>query len=254
MSVFRRRRKRPILMRVLELIWPRMGWRRAGRYYAFRIKRLPGTPYSIACGFALGAAVSFTPLIGFHFVLAALLAWGLRANILASAIGTAVGNPWTFPGIWFGVLWLGSKILGRDMPEMSFSDLSLTMIFDHFSTIGVPMLVGGVPAGLVVWVMFYIPIRRVIANYQHHRHTIRVKRQQVLAEQRREREAGVANSNAEQQSLAGGEAIDELTIPQPAGPENEPSATVKQSDGPENERPSATITPIGRAAGESKGG
>ena len=243
MSVFRRRRKRQLLARLLEFVWPRMGWRRAGRYYVFRIKRLPGTPYTIACGFALGAAVSFTPFIGLHFVLAGLLAWVLRANLLASAIGTAVGNPWTFPGIWFGVLWLGSKILGRDMPELSLSDLSLTMIFDHFSTIGVPMIVGGIPAGLVVWVIFYIPIRRAIANYQHHRHSSRIKRQQVLAEQRSEREVGVANINTEERPsevAEAAESADELTIPEPA--------TGQEA------RPSATVTPIGRAAGESKRG
>ncbi|MDP7344031.1 MAG: DUF2062 domain-containing protein [Alphaproteobacteria bacterium] len=244
MSVFRRRRKRQLLARLLEFVWPRMGWRRAGRYYVFRIKRLPGTPYTIACGFALGAAVSFTPFIGLHFVLAGLLAWVLRANLLASAIGTAVGNPWTFPGIWFGVLWLGSKILGRDMPELSLSDLSLTMIFDHFSTIGVPMIVGGIPAGLVVWVIFYIPIRRAIANYQHHRHTSRTKRQQVLAEQRREREMGVANINTEEEPGGAAETAvetaDELTIPEPGKAQEE--------------RPSATVTPINRAAGEGKRG
>ncbi|MDP6474054.1 MAG: DUF2062 domain-containing protein [Alphaproteobacteria bacterium] len=244
MSVFRRRRKRQLLARLLEFVWPRMGWRRAGRYYVFRIKRLPGTPYTIACGFALGAAVSFTPFIGLHFVLAGLLAWVLRANLLASAIGTAVGNPWTFPGIWFGVLWLGSKILGRDMPELSLSDLSLTMIFDHFSTIGVPMIVGGIPAGLVAWVIFYIPIRRAIANYQHHRHTSRIKRQQVLAEQRREREVGVANINIEEEPAGAAETAaetaDELTIPEPGKAQEA--------------RPSATVTPINRAAGESKRG
>ena len=240
MSVFRRRRKRPLLARVLEFVWPRMGWRRAGRYYVFRIKRLPGTPYTIACGFALGAAVSFTPFIGFHFVLAGILAWALRANLLASAIGTAVGNPWTFPGIWFGVLWLGSKILGREMPQLSFSDLSVTMIFDHFSTIGVPMIVGGVPSALLAWVVFYIPIRRAIANYQHHRHSSRIKRQQVLAEQRRERDAGVANINTEDGPATAGEAADELTIPEPTSRKDA--------------RPSATVTPINRTAGESKGG
>jgi len=241
MSVFRRRRKRPLLMRLLEIIWPRMGWRRAGKYYSFRIKRLPGTPYSIACGFALGAAVSFTPVLGFHFVIAGLLAWALRANILASAIGTAVGNPWTFPGIWLGVLWLGSKTLGREMPAISFSDMSITMIFDQFSEIGVPMLVGGVPAGALVWVIFYFPIRRVIANYQHHRHTTRVKRQQVLAEERREREADSSAATqyaTEQQPTAPVDAIDELTIPQPYGEEDTQLL--------------ATITPIGRATGEGK--
>jgi hypothetical protein len=37
-----------------------------------------------------------------HFVLSALLAYIARANIIASAIGTVVGNPWTFPFIWWG--------------------------------------------------------------------------------------------------------------------------------------------------------
>jgi hypothetical protein len=84
----------------------------------------------------------------------------------------------------------------------------------------------------------------VIANYQHHRHTSRVKRQQVLAEERREREANVANSNAaaqsdtEQQPATPVDASDEFAIPQP--------------NGEEETRPSATITPIGRAAGEGK--
>ena len=94
MSVFRRRRKRSILARLLELLWPRMGWRRAGKYYVFRIKRLPGTPYSIACGFALGAAVSFTPFIGFHFLLAGFLASGvpLGADQLISLIFFSIFN------------------------------------------------------------------------------------------------------------------------------------------------------------------
>ena len=240
MSVFRRRRKRPILSRVLEIIWPRMGWRRAGRYYVFRIKRLPGTPYTIANGFALGAAVSFTPFIGLHFVIAGIIAWALRANLLASAIGTAVGNPWTFPGIWFGVLWLGSKILGRDMPDISFTDLSLTMIFDQFDAIAMPMIIGGIPAGAVAWVVFYIPIRRAIANYQHHRHTSRIKRQQVLAEERREREAQAANANAENVGNYPNEATDDLTIPEPVTRNKE--------------LPSATVTHISHVAGERKGG
>ena len=239
MSVFRRRRKRSILFRILEIIWPRMGWRRAGRYYVFRIKRLPGTPYTIACGFALGAAVSFTPFIGLHFVIAGIVAWALRANLLASAIGTAVGNPWTFPGIWFGVLWLGSKILGRDMPEIRFTDLSLTMIFDQFDAIAVPMIIGGIPAGAVAWVVFYIPIRRAIGNYQNHRHTSRIKRQQVLAEERRAREAQAANANVEDVADHSIDAVDDLTIPEPATRNNE--------------RPSTTVPHIGQVAGKQNG-
>ena len=70
------RRKKPSLIKVfIELVWPSMGWRRLVKYVAFRISRLPNSPRQIATGFALGAAVSFTPFIGFHILIGALLAW-----------------------------------------------------------------------------------------------------------------------------------------------------------------------------------
>ena len=59
----------------------------------------------------------FTPFVGFHFVLAAITAWIVRGNILASAIGTAAGNPWTFPFIWVSVLYTGRKILGLEYAD-----------------------------------------------------------------------------------------------------------------------------------------
>ena len=58
-----------VLIKVLiELVWPSMGWRRLATYAAFRISRLPNSPRQIATGFALGAAISFTPFIGFHIL------------------------------------------------------------------------------------------------------------------------------------------------------------------------------------------
>ena len=40
------------------------------------------------------------------------IAYIVRANIVAAAIGTVAGNPWTFPFIWLWTYWLGRKILG----------------------------------------------------------------------------------------------------------------------------------------------
>ena len=94
--MFRRRIPHGWYRRIRDFFWPRSGWRRSSTYVAHRIGRLPGTSYSIAAGFACGAAVSFTPLIGFHFALAALLALLVRGNLLASALGTAVG---VLPGL-----------------------------------------------------------------------------------------------------------------------------------------------------------
>jgi uncharacterized protein (DUF2062 family) len=174
--MFRRRRKRTLPERAMEFLWPGMGWRRTGIYYAVRLKRLPGTPYSIACGFACGAAVSFTPFVGLHFVLGALVALILRGNILAAAIGTAVGNPWTFPFIWSAIYYFGTRLLGFDAGGQAPKSLEMSTIFNEPETVLLPMTAGGLPVAIVVWFLFFIPLRRVIANYQYHRRQRRLRR------------------------------------------------------------------------------
>ncbi len=110
--MFGRRKPLPPHHRVWSFVWPRAGWGRASRYIAHRVRRLPGTPYRIAAGLASGAAISFTPFIGLHFVFGALLALLLRGSVVASAIGTAVGNPWTFAIIWPATYSLGHWLIG----------------------------------------------------------------------------------------------------------------------------------------------
>jgi len=148
-------------------LWPRSGWRRSGAYVAHRLRRLPGTPYRIAAGFASGAAVSFTPFIGLHFVLAAALALLVRGNVIAAAIGTVVGNPWTFPFIWLWTYSLGRWVLGVEhgltgLPE----DLSFHHIFENPLEVLLPMIVGSIPTAAIAWFVFFWPLQRAIAVYQ----------------------------------------------------------------------------------------
>ena len=91
--MFRRRVPLSWQARLREIILPRKGFSRLYSYMAQRVLRMPGSPYSLAAGFACGVAVSFTPLIGFHLVLAAVLAYLIRANVIASWAGTIFGNP-----------------------------------------------------------------------------------------------------------------------------------------------------------------
>ena len=163
--MFRRRMPLPVHHRVREFVWPRRGFRRSMTYIGHRLGRLPGTPYRIAAGFACGAAISFTPMIGGHFVGAALLSLLMRGNVIASAIGTVVGNPWTFPFIWAWIYTLGNWLLGRDGPVLP-DDLSLTFIFDHFWDILWPMIVGSVPTSIVAWFVFFWPAQAMVAQYQ----------------------------------------------------------------------------------------
>ena len=167
--MFKRRQPLPLIRRAREIVWPRGGWHRTALYVAHRLGRLPGTPYRVAAGFACGAAISFTPFMGFHFVGAALLALLIRGNVLASAIGTVVGNPWTFPFIWLWTYNLGRWLLGDTGNNQLPDDLSMHYIFDNFTKVFWPMAVGGLPTALVAWLAFFWPARAVVMQYQKRR-------------------------------------------------------------------------------------
>ncbi len=177
--LFRPRNKPPMLRRVRQFVWPSSGWNRALTYIRHRLARLPGSSYSIAAGFACGAAISFTPFVGLHFILGGLLAWAIRANIVASAIGTAVGNPWTFPFIWTWIYELGTWILGwRSAADNEF-ELSLSFLLAHVGKVFVPMIVGGIPTAAVAWVAFYFPMLYLVEEYKRVRRARRHNRPPV---------------------------------------------------------------------------
>jgi hypothetical protein len=173
--MFGRRNPLPVHHRVWSVVWPKAGWRRASRYMAHRVRRLPGTPYRIAAGVASGAAVSFTPFIGLHFVAAALLALLLRGNVVASAIGTAVGNPWTFPFIWTWIYTLGQWLMGADAASDFPATLDMDYIFERPLDVLWPMTLGALPTAVVVWIVIFWPVRGAVAEYQHVRH-LRIRR------------------------------------------------------------------------------
>ena len=166
MSIFRRRRRLGISQSLRYFFWPKTGWLRSLRYVGHRLRRLKGSPNSIAVGFAWGVAVSFTPFIGFHFMLAALATWAMGGNLLASAVGTIVGNPWTFPFIWLLSFKLGSYLFGLN-PSGEIPDaLTMEFIFDSPSLVLLPMAVGGLLLGLGAWLVTFWTVRRAVDRYR----------------------------------------------------------------------------------------
>ncbi len=95
-----------------HFFYPKGGWRRAVEYVLHRLRRLPDQPHKIARGVAAGVFVCFTPYFGFHFIMAAVLAFAMQGNILASLLATFFGNPLTFPIIAALSLELGYWMLG----------------------------------------------------------------------------------------------------------------------------------------------
>jgi len=188
--MFQRRQKISIFQRIRQFFWPSAGWQRSTRYVFHRVARIPGSAYSLAAGFACGAAISFTPFIGLHFILSAILAYIMRANIIASAIGTVVGNPWTFPFIWVAVFNVGNWIVDSDdvsAGEVDFLHvltesmeamhrLDFEYLLETSAPVMVPMLVGCVPVAIFVWILFFMPLRPMISKYQAARHHKRTRK------------------------------------------------------------------------------
>ncbi len=164
-------------------VWPRHSWVRSTRYYGKRVLRLTATPHAIAIGFAVGAFASFTPLIGFHFLISFALAYIIGGNLIAAALGTSVGNPLTFPFIWASTFKLGSWILHKQPPihhedlHEQFQERLLTKSADMLLPMLKPMLVGAIPLGLIVGTISYFVVLKSVEVYQRRRrHTLARKR------------------------------------------------------------------------------
>jgi uncharacterized protein (DUF2062 family) len=194
LALFRRRVPHSWGRRVREILWPSQGYARSARYLAHRVKRLHATPHAIAAGFASGAAMSFLPAIGLHFLLSFALAWVLRGNLIAAALGTAIGNPLTFPIIYSTAYRLGRRMMSAgsepppDEPEFDAmaegevlmrEGLNPTTLETLWPTYKLT-LIGSLPLMTVAFVVFYALIYNVSARFQaaraHKRHHRSIKK------------------------------------------------------------------------------
>lgn len=201
--MFKRRNPKSYARLATEVFYPPGGWRRAGTYVVHRLRRLPDQPQKIGRGVAAGTFVSFTPLFGFHFLLAVLVALLIRGNVLAALLGTFLGNPLTTPFIALGSVSLGRWMLGVDgglSPRGIFNaftrageDLThnLLAVFSaqtsHWDGLGaffrqifMPYLVGGLIPGLIAGIAVYYITVPIIRAYHRHRAKVMAARIEKL--------------------------------------------------------------------------
>jgi uncharacterized protein len=192
--LFKRRKNANFWERVRTFVWPRRSFWRSAQYFVKRALRLSATPHAIAAGIAAGVFASFTPFLGFHFLIAAALAWIIGGNLVASAIGTAVGNPITFPFIWGATLEVGKLILyGRQPSSIGPRDIGHLLWNLDFSRLWEPFLkpmaVGSLPLGIAAGLIFYVLTRWATKAF-------RDQRRKRLAERARRRASAQANAMA----------------------------------------------------------
>lgn len=194
--VFKRRDRRPIWQIAVDFIYPRGGWVRAFEYVKHRVRRLPDTPEKIARGIWAGVFTTFTPLFGFHFIVAWIIARIMRGNILAALLATFFGNPLTYVPIAATSLWFGHRILGS-RPQEGFQ-VSLAAKFAgagedlwhnlraaftpermdwhqlglFYDEVFLPFLIGGIVPGIVAGTIAYYLSVPVIRVYQNRRRKV----------------------------------------------------------------------------------
>jgi len=198
-----RRRNHTTLSRIRRYLWPRGGWWRALRYLRHRLNRLPDPPHRIARGVFFGVIVTFTPLYGLHFIIAAVLARLFRGNVFAALAATLFGNPLTYAPIALLSLKTGHLLLGTRLDpgaedslgsafSGAWSDLWTNTwalfgpetaqwggLLRFWDEIFLPYLVGGLLPGLVASTICYYLTLPVVRAYRAHRAARIARRRRV---------------------------------------------------------------------------
>lgn len=202
--VFRRRDKRTAMEWLKALVYPKGGWVRAASYVWHRLTRLPDPPHRIARGVWAGVFISFTPLFGFHLAGAMLIAFLMRGNLLASVLGTFVGNPLTFPfiammsvqlGHWFlghaatpvpasqilsAFAYAGGEVWENIMAVFTGDKASWSHLRVFYFGLFKPYLIGGILPGIIAATVSYYVTLPMVAGYQKLRQKRRRDRMESL--------------------------------------------------------------------------
>tara|TARA_A100001234_G_C12343752_1_gene267001 strand:- start:64 stop:549 length:486 start_codon:yes stop_codon:yes gene_type:complete len=138
--------------------------KRASLFYFLKLIRVKDSKDKLAIGFACGSMVSFSPFIGFHFLLAVIFAYILRGNIVASLIGTFVGNPFTFPFIWIFIYKVGNIFFKNDQ---NFSlELTFQSLFNQGYDILIPMMIGSLIVSIPIWFISYFTVKFLMTTFK----------------------------------------------------------------------------------------
>ena len=114
------------------------------------------TPQRTALAFALGVFIAFTPTYGLHTASVVFLAWAFRLNFPAILVGSLINNPWTVVPILGATMWTGFSLSGmQDFPDVSWSDLSITTLYETVLPFLLPFTLGALTLSLLGALLAY---------------------------------------------------------------------------------------------------
>lgn len=164
-----------------------MNLKRTINYYAIRLKRLQGSPRSLALGSAVGAAIGITPTLPFHTVLILAAALLFRVNPIAAIVSaTLISNPLTFVPHYYAAWWVGDQLIPHRLSWNQINDLLYLInhegFIESFKTLCavgynaiLVMMVGGMVLALPTGIITYFIAFRffaVIHNKRRQKHLL----------------------------------------------------------------------------------
>ena len=186
---FGRKKKKRLIISIINFIKVFFAFSRTKKYIGLSIKRIKGTPQALSLGLATGVAISFTPFIGLHALLAIFISWVIGGSMAAALIGTLFGNPWTFPFIWYFTFEIGQfinygflsyeeqfsfKVIKKEVSTL-LAILKNIIIFANIPELEenleklklIPfMIVGSIPLVFISWILSYFSFLIIFKSYR----------------------------------------------------------------------------------------
>ena len=186
---FGRKKKKKLIVSIYNFIKIFFAFSRTKKYISLSIKRIKGTPQALSLGLATGIAISFTPFIGLHALLAIFISWVIGGSMAAALIGTLFGNPWTFPFIWYFTFEIGQfinygflsyeeefsfKVIKKEVSTLLAIVKNIIIfanIFELEENVAklklIPfMVVGSVPLVIITWIISYFSFLIIFKSYR----------------------------------------------------------------------------------------
>ncbi len=187
---FGRKKKKKLIISIFNFIKVFFAFSRTKKYISLSLKRIKGTPQALSLGLATGIAISFTPFIGLHALLAIFISWVIGGSMAAALIGTLFGNPWTFPFIWYFTFELGQfinygflsyeevfsfKVIKKEVSTLLAIIKNIIIfanIFELEENVSklklIPfMIVGSIPLMFISWILSYFLFLIIFKSYKN---------------------------------------------------------------------------------------
>ena len=140
------------------------------RLIKLKVYRIRDFPESVAIGLSWGVAVSFTPLLGFHLIICYLGTWLMRGNLIAATVGTIIGNPLTFPFLFYINYKIGLSFFYKPLNNYEFK---VQFFIDNFSDLFYPTLLGSIPIAFSTWFITYYTTKYLLKKRYEKKNKIR---------------------------------------------------------------------------------